>query len=67
MDAGRLSECGDRVARLTVIASVLLVTYNTIGAPIAGIRDLKTKLKDHTSIILADTPVKWVVIAVYMM
>lgn len=58
MDAGRLSECGDRVARLTVIASVLLVTYNTIGAPIAGIRDLKTKLKDHTSIILADTPVK---------
>ena len=58
MDAGRLMELCDKISRLTLISSILLVTYNTVGTPIAGIKDLKAKLKDNIEVILGDTPPK---------
>ena len=34
------------------MTSVLLVTYNTVGASIQGVTELKVKLKDHVCTLL---------------
>ena len=45
----------DSAKWLGLVSSILLVTYNTVGGPIAGISELKKKLKDQITVILADT------------
>ena len=55
MDQGRLSVLRDRTSQLTLISAILLVTYSTVGAPIAGITSLKNKLKDELLVIMGDT------------
>ncbi|ESO89190.1 hypothetical protein LOTGIDRAFT_106210, partial [Lottia gigantea] len=47
MDQGRFHDLQETINKCTIIASILLVTYNTVGAPIAGIKDLKQTLKSQ--------------------
>lgn len=58
MDQGRFTDCGDKLHSLTLLASVLLVTYSTVGAPIAGLPKLKEKLKSEIMTILDGTEQK---------
>ncbi|XP_071112686.1 T-complex protein 11-like protein 1 [Haliotis cracherodii] len=54
MDQGRILELRDKTRQLTLVASVLLVTYSTVGAPIAGIQDLKTTLKSNILTVIGE-------------
>ncbi|XP_050390427.2 T-complex protein 11-like protein 1 [Patella vulgata] len=47
MDQGRFHDLQTSINQLTLVASILLVTYNTVGAPIAGLQDLKQTLTSH--------------------
>lgn len=52
MDKTRFFELDIKGKMLTTIAAVQLVTYSTVGAPIADIATLKTTLKSHVQSIL---------------
>lgn len=56
MDQSRYLDLRNQTQRVTLISAILLVTYNTAGAPIAGIKDFKEKLKKEIEIILNDVP-----------
>lgn len=58
MDQGRFTDVGDKIHSLTLLASILLVTYSTVGAPIAGLQKLKEKLKSEIMVILDGTEQK---------
>ena len=58
MDQGRFTDVGDRIHSLTLLASILLVTYSDVGAPIAGVQKLKEKLKSEIMTILEGTEQK---------
>jgi len=44
-------ELRGQVRWLTLVASVLIVTYNSVGASIAGLSDLKTTLTTQISVL----------------
>ncbi|OWF42739.1 T-complex protein 11-like protein 1 [Mizuhopecten yessoensis] len=52
MDQSRFTDLQDKTSRLTLVASILLVTYNTVGAAIAGVQTFKEKLKSEICVIL---------------
>jgi hypothetical protein len=52
MDKARFCELDIKGKMLTIISSVQLVTYSTVGAPIADISTLKITLKSHVQVIL---------------
>ena len=52
MDKSRFCELENKCRLLTMISSVQLVTYSTVGAPIAGISSLKATLKSHVKTLL---------------
>ncbi|XP_015515522.2 T-complex protein 11-like protein 1 isoform X1 [Neodiprion lecontei] len=52
MDQGRLVELRDRTCRLCIAGSVLLVTNNTIGAPLQGVTSFKNSMKQHLAVLL---------------
>ncbi|XP_020711995.1 T-complex protein 11-like protein 1 isoform X2 [Athalia rosae] len=52
MDQGRLVELRDRTSRLSVVGSVLLVTNNTVGAPVQGVASFKQNIKQHITLLL---------------
>lgn len=52
MDRARFFELETKCSLLTNIAAVQLVTYSTVGAPIAGIQTLKQTLKSHVQTLL---------------
>lgn len=52
MDQGRLVELRDKTCRLCVVGSVLLVTNNTIGAPVQGVASFKDNIKQHVGVLL---------------
>ena len=52
LDQGRFLELRDKTTHLTLVTSILLVTYNTVGEPIAGVQSLKTKLKEQICTLL---------------
>ena len=52
LDQGRFLELRDKTTHLTLVTSVLLVTYNTVGEPIAGVQSLKMKLKEQICTLL---------------
>ncbi len=58
VDENRLVVLQEEIEKLTVVCGVLLVTYSTVGAPIAGVQSLKATLKDHLLTILRDIPVR---------
>lgn len=52
LDQGRFLELRDKTSHLTLVTSILLVTYNTVGEAIAGVQALKTKLKEQICTLL---------------
>lgn len=52
LDQNRFLELRDQTQRLTLVTSVLLVTYNTVGQSIAGVQSLKVQLKEEICTIL---------------
>ena len=52
MDQGRFLDMGQKRRLLIYIAAVQLVTYGTVGAPIAGVASLKATLKSHVQTLL---------------
>ena len=52
MDHARFLELRDQTWQLTLVTSVLLVTYNTVGAPISGVQALKEKMKSEICTLL---------------
>ena len=52
LDQGRFLELRDKTSHLTLVTSILLVTYNTVGEAIAGVQSLKTKLKEQICTLL---------------
>ena len=52
LDQGRFLDIRDKTSHLTLVTSILLVTYNTVGEAIAGVQSLKEKLKDEICTLL---------------
>ena len=52
MDQGRFAVLERQCHWLTLVTSVLLVTYNTVGAPIAGVAGLKELLMQQITALL---------------
>lgn len=52
IDQARFLSLRDQVYQATLIASILLITYNTVGEKIYGISDFKETLKSHLIILL---------------
>ena len=52
MDQSRFYDMENKCRMMMTIASVQLVTYSTVGAPIAGISSLKTTLKSNVHTLL---------------
>jgi len=54
MDENRFLDLSEKVKWLGLMSSVLMVTYNTVGSPITGVRRFKEKLKNDIAIIISD-------------
>lgn len=54
MDRGRFLEMQLELERLALVASVLLIVYNSAGDAISGLPDLMDTLKNTVRILLAD-------------
>ncbi|GAB6018404.1 hypothetical protein CHUAL_000120 [Chamberlinius hualienensis] len=52
MDKTRLAELCVRLDKATLIAAIMLVTYNTVGSAIAGLSQFKEELKNHLNVLL---------------
>lgn len=52
LDKNRFCDLETKVRQLTTVAAVQLVTYSTVGSPIAGISTLKATLKSHVHTLL---------------
>ncbi len=55
MDEKRIVILQEELERLTVLCAIILITYNTVGASIAGVQTLKTTMKSHILAILQDS------------
>ncbi|XP_076878288.1 T-complex protein 11-like protein 1 [Brachyhypopomus gauderio] len=55
MDRGRFQELQQDLERLTLVASVLLIVYNSAGEAISGLPGLIERLKGTIVVLLADT------------
>jgi hypothetical protein len=56
MDEHRFQDLQQKSQWLILVSSALLITYNTVGAPIAGIADLKAQLKQHIADLIEGVP-----------
>eukprot|EP00058_Branchiostoma_floridae_P008394 XP_002593882.1 hypothetical protein BRAFLDRAFT_214749 [Branchiostoma floridae] len=54
MDQGRLAEIGVKCRQITLIASILLITHNVVGAALAGLQEFSEKLKGTLGVLLGD-------------
>ncbi|XP_035662173.1 T-complex protein 11-like protein 1 [Branchiostoma floridae] len=54
MDQGRLAEIGVKCRQITLIASILLITHNVVGAALAGLQEFGEKLKGTLGVLLGD-------------
>ncbi|KAK2185731.1 hypothetical protein NP493_225g03047 [Ridgeia piscesae] len=55
MDEGRFMDLRNKTRWLALVSAILLVTYNTVGESIAGIKGFKESLKEQISILLPST------------
>jgi T-complex protein 11 len=55
MDEHRFVELRDKVTRLTLVASVVIITYSTVGGSISGLAELKTKLTSQIIVLTKDS------------
>ena len=62
IDQQRFMELRDQVRWLTLVTSVLIVTYSSVGAPISGLTDLKTTLTRQIGVLTRNVPLKCVLI-----
>ena len=60
MDEGRFMDLCKKMRWLSLVSAILLVTYNTVGAAIAGVAGFKDSLKDQIAIILPIMSDEWV-------
>ena len=60
LDQSRFLELRDKTSHLTLVTSILLVTYNTVGEAIAGVQALKKQLKDEICTLLEGVNKKYV-------
>ncbi|XP_055925348.1 T-complex protein 11-like protein 1 isoform X1 [Argiope bruennichi] len=56
LDHERFITLRDDLTVMVLTATVILVTYSTVGPAIQGITDFKNTLKSHVQILLADAP-----------
>lgn len=54
LDATRINTIKAKVLKLTLIGSVFLVTYATVGPSIQGLQEFKDKLKEHLIVLISD-------------
>ena len=54
LDANRITAIKAKVFKLTLIGSVFLVTYATVGPSIQGLQEFKDKLKNHLMVLISD-------------
>ncbi len=54
MDMTRINSIKAKVTKLTLIGSVFLVTYATVGTPIQGLQELKDKLKEQLMLLISE-------------
>ncbi|KAK0097881.1 hypothetical protein PV326_013077 [Microctonus aethiopoides] len=52
LDQGRLLELRDKINRLSIIGSVMLLCSNTVGAPVQGVAKFKKNIKEHLEALL---------------
>jgi len=62
IDQQRFMELRDQVRWLTLVTSVLIVTYSSVGAPISGLTDLKTTLTQQIGVLTRNVPLECVLI-----
>jgi len=62
IDQQRFMELRDQVRWLTLVTSVLIVTYSSVGAPISGLTDLKTTLTRQIGVLTRNVPLECVLI-----
>jgi hypothetical protein len=55
MDEHRFLELRDKITWLTLVASAVIVTYNTVGGAISGLTELKTKLTSEIIVLTKDS------------
>ena len=58
MDCDRLTVISDALKRLSIVASVMLVTYSVSGAALTGLTEFKQTLKNKILVIIGDIPLK---------
>ena len=63
VDQQRFMALRDEVRWLTLVTSVLIVTYNSVGASIAGLTDLKSTLTTQISVLTKNVSREYVLIA----
>jgi len=54
MDTARINTIKAKVAKLTLIGSVFLVTYATVGTSIQGLQEFRDKLKDQLMLLITE-------------
>lgn len=52
LDQGRLLELRDKVNRIAIVGSILLLCGNTIGAAVRGVAAFKKNIKQHLDVLL---------------
>jgi len=62
IDQQRFMELRDQVRWLTLVTSVLIITYSSVGAPISGLTDLKTTLTRQIGVLTRNVPLECVLI-----
>jgi len=66
IDQHRFIELRDQVRWLTLVASLLIVTYNSVGAAITGLSDLKSTLTKQICVLTKNVSPEYVTYYVYM-
>ena len=62
IDQQRFMELRDQVRWLTLVTSVLIITYSSVGASISGLTDLKTTLTRQIGVLTRNVPLECVLI-----
>ena len=63
IDQQRFVELCDQVRWLTLVASVLIITYSSVGAAISGLSELKTTLTRQISVLTRNVSLEYALLA----
>jgi len=62
IDQQRFVELRDQVRWLTLVTSILIITYSSVGAAISGLSDLKTTLTRQIGVLTRNVPLEYVLL-----